>query len=96
MPSNSMATSFIVGLCFPLEFKHRIAKLAISKTTPFESSCTTTGSNIDITRPSSIANIKCVAKFLCSPNLVKEIGFSLVKSSSKTTPKLYTSLFSVN
>ncbi|KAJ0840095.1 hypothetical protein HanPSC8_Chr14g0614611 [Helianthus annuus] len=94
--SNSITTSFIVGLYLPFQLKHRIARLATCRSSSLVASLITIASKTDITRPSSIANKKCVAKLLCSPNLLMEIGFSPVKSSTKTTPKLYTSLFSVN
>ncbi|KAJ0451982.1 hypothetical protein HanHA300_Chr15g0573771 [Helianthus annuus] len=58
MVSNSLATSFIVGLFLPFRFKHRIARFAIARSSSLLPSLITTASKIDIADPSSIASIK--------------------------------------
>lgn len=93
--SNSIAISFIDGLYFLSKFKHLFTSFAIAMTCRPTASALTLSSRISNNRSSSMDEIKCPTIPLGSSNGPKvKIGFLPVTSSARTTPKLYTSLFS--
>ena len=96
IPSNSNVTSFIFGPFFPFNSKHLYARLATAVICSFSPSFMTLLSTMSNRRFSSIETTKYEAKLLTSLDHTEDIGFCPVKSSTRTTPKLYTSLFFVN
>ena len=94
--SNSIATSLIVGCFLPFKCKHLFARLAKMMTSSLSLSFFNWSSRISNRWFSFIEWRKYVVKLLSTSDLVEETGFSPVKSSTRTTPKLYTSLFSMN
>jgi len=97
MPSNTIVTSFIAGLSFPFMLKRLLAKTATIIISSFLPWTLTWGSRIPDRRLSSMDIRKYVTKLLASSSdLLKDTAFCPVSSSTRTTPKLYTSLLSVN
>uniref|UniRef100_A0A7C8YGH8 Uncharacterized protein n=1 Tax=Opuntia streptacantha TaxID=393608 RepID=A0A7C8YGH8_OPUST len=91
-PANTVATSFVVGLSIPLEFKHRSARLATAIISSFALLCKTIGSKIFNKLESLIDDIKysTILTFSSSSssNVTNRVGFCPVRSSTRTTPKL--------
>ena len=96
IPSNSIATSLIVGCFLPFKCKHLFARLATMMTSSLSLSFFNRSSRISNRWFSFFEWRKYVVKLLSTSDLVEETSFSPVKSSTRTTPKLYTSLFSMN
>ena len=97
IPSIPKATSFIVGLSFPFNPKQLLAKVATINTCPFFPCIMTWGSRISNRWLCFMDWMKYATKLLAwSSDLLKDTAFCPVSSSTRTTPKLYTSLLSVN
>ncbi|GER34891.1 NIMA-related kinase 4 [Striga asiatica] len=97
--SISSATSFIDGLFCRFSSRHPTARNAsafIVSTWSSPAPSLSPGSIASMTLSSSTSLLTYIAKFTSSGSLQKSIALWAVKSSNKTTPKLYTSLLSVN
>ena len=95
-PSNIPSTSYMVGLSSLLNWRHVSASIAIAISFSSVPSSLTLLSKSWKSWFSLLAKRRQLRRFISSGHLADEIGFSPVKSSTRITPKLYTSLFSVN